>query len=127
MIKWEVEEMALNAFGKFIRTYRIAHSLLLKNMADKIGIGSAYLSGMETGSKPIPSNIVEKISAAYNLDSNQLDELKRAVEDSQMAVKVQTNGEPLNQQLAAAFARSIDTLSVEDKLKIMEIVNGAKK
>lgn len=119
--------MALNAFGKFIRTYRIANSLLLKNMADKIGIGSAYLSGMETGSKPIPSNIVEKISAAYNFDSNQLDELKRAVEDSQMAVKVQTNGEPLNQQLAAAFARSIDTLSVEDKLKIMEIVNGAKK
>lgn len=119
--------MALNAFGKFIRTYRIANSLLLKNMADKLGIGSAYLSGMETGTKPIPSSIVDKISSAYDFDASQKADLQRSVEDSQKEVKVKTKGDPLNQKLAAAFARSIDSLSVEDKNRIMEIVNGSKK
>ena len=58
--------MALNKFGQFIRKYRIDNALLLKNMAETLKIGSAYLSGMETGSKPIPSDMVEKISNAYN-------------------------------------------------------------
>ena len=119
--------MALNKFGQFIRKYRIDNSLLLKNMAETLKIGSAYLSGMETGSKPIPSDMVEKISNAYKFDEKQRAELQRSVDESQSEVKVKTFNNPLNQQVAAAFARSIDSLSEEEKRQILEILNGNTK
>ena len=118
--------MALNSLGKFIRKYRIDHSLLLKNMADKLNIGSAYLSGMETGAKPIPSDMADKISNAYGFDEVSKADLQRSIDESQTFVKVKTNNDPLNQQLVAAFARSIDSMSSDDKKKILEIVNGNK-
>ena len=119
--------MALNKFGQFIRKYRIDNALLLKNMAETLKIGSAYLSGMETGSKPIPSDMVEKISNAYKFDEKQRAELQRSVDESQSEVKVKTFNNPLNQQVAAAFARSIDSLSEEEKRQILEILNGNSK
>lgn len=119
--------MATNAFGKFIRKYRIDSSLLLKDMADALGIKSAYLSGMETGSKPIPAGFCEKIADTYEFDNQQKSALQKSIDESQTAVKVKTFNDPLNQQLAAAFARSINDLSIEDKQRIMEIFKNGKK
>lgn len=119
--------MATNAFGKFIRKYRIDSSLLLKDMADALGIKSAYLSGMETGSKPIPAGFCEKIANTYGFDNQQKSALQKSIDESQTAVKVKTFNDPLNQQLAAAFARSINDLSIEDKQRIMEIFKNGKK
>lgn len=114
--------MATNAFGEFIRKYRLGNSLLQKDMAKALGIKPAYLSGMETGSKPIPAGFCEKIADVYGFDNQQKSALQKSIDESQTAVKVKTFNDPLNQQLAAAFARSINGISIEDKQKIMGIL-----
>ena len=70
--------------------------------------------------------MADKISNAYGFDEVSKADLQRSIDESQTFVKVKTNNDPLNQQLVAAFARSIDSMSSDDKKKILEIVNGNK-
>ena len=44
-------------FGEFIRGYRRANKILLKQMADALGFSSAFMSSIENGNKPIPQGI----------------------------------------------------------------------
>lgn len=61
------------AFGKFLRAYRIQAGLLLYDMAKDLGVGSAFLSGCETGRHPIPEEWKEKLPELYSdLDKAQL-------------------------------------------------------
>ena len=66
----------LTEIGKFLRRYRIDNGLLLKDMAGKVGVTSAYLSAVENGKKRPTEDLVGKIINAYDLDSEKAAELK---------------------------------------------------
>lgn len=44
----------LTSVGRFLRTLRIDHGEILKDMADVLGVSSAFLSAVENGKKKMP-------------------------------------------------------------------------
>ena len=52
-------------FGKFTRTYRLKHGLILKEMAEKLNVPSSYLSAVEMGRKSITKDFADKIISIY--------------------------------------------------------------
>ena len=61
-------------YGKVLRRIRIDRDELLKNMAEKLKMTSAYLSSIENGKRQIPNNMTRSIVDIYELDKNQMDE-----------------------------------------------------
>jgi transcriptional regulator with XRE-family HTH domain len=116
--------MGLTKFGIFIRKFRLDKGLLLRDMAKSLGISSAYLSGMETGNKPIPENLGTKIKELYNLKGADAAELSTSIDLSRQQVTVKTNGNLLDNEIMIAFSRGADTLTDEQKKQILNILNG---
>lgn len=59
-------------FGAFIRQKRLAKMIKLHVFASQIGISNVYLSYIETGKRPAPSNpIIVKIKQELNLNENE--------------------------------------------------------
>ena len=60
-------------FAKFIQKYRIDNGLLLGEMAEKLGVGSAELSGIERGKSPLTYSLISAIQENYpDIDSGEL-------------------------------------------------------
>lgn len=118
--------MALNKFGIFIRKFRIEKSMILKDMASDLGYNTAYLSGLETGTRAIPSDLEQKLRSKYEFTQDQIHELQEALDQSQKSVTVNTQGDALNSQLMMAFSRSIKTMDEEKKKQILNIIKGVK-
>ena len=59
-----VKIMAHN-LHRFLRDLRFENGELLKNMADKLNLGSAELSSIEHGKKPVPEGFLDKIQKIY--------------------------------------------------------------
>lgn len=78
--------MQLTEFGRFIRKYRISKGLILKQMADALGVGSAFLSGLETGSKPLPINIEKKIASLFPFTKEEKQSLYQAADKTRKHV-----------------------------------------
>ena len=51
----------VNSFGKFCRRLRIDRGELLADMANRLGVSSAFLSKVENGGKKPPSWMTEKL------------------------------------------------------------------
>ena len=116
--------MELTAFGRFIRKYRIDHNILLKEMAERLGISSAFLSSIETGAKELPSNIEEKLMAAYSFDDYEKSELQEAVDLSRTKLVMPLSNAPLERQIAGAFYRNLTELDEDRKREILTILRG---
>jgi transcriptional regulator with XRE-family HTH domain len=61
-------------FGQKIRDYRINNtSLSLRKLAEKVGISPTYLSRIETGKEPPPSeDIIIRFAQALDIDEDEL-------------------------------------------------------
>jgi transcriptional regulator with XRE-family HTH domain len=118
----------LTLFGKFSRKLRIDHGELLKEMADKLGVTSSYLSAVENGKRNVPREWVDKITNLYSLNKEQYNELKEAVQGSQINLKIDLKG--LNSEekhIMMALAREFKELNEDDKSKIKNILLKNKK
>lgn len=116
----------LNAFGKWLRKFRIDNGLLLRDMAGTLDVSSAFLSSIETGRKSIPDGIVGKICDRYRLDDEARISLNEAVKGS--VSKVSLDLSEVNTEdrcLACAFAKRFPDLSPEDKVEILKILSKA--
>lgn len=76
------ENKMITEYGKFLRKLRIDQGQILKTMAEKLGVSSAFLSAVENGKKKIPKTWEEKLVKEYKLDGEQLAELRRSQQDS---------------------------------------------
>ncbi len=105
----------LTAFGKFCRKLRIDHGELLKEMAGKLGVTSAFLSAVELGKRNVPLNWVQLLEEGYALNDKSKEELKLAIKQSAKSVKIDLENVPENNRnLALAFAREFKTLNTEE-------------
>jgi transcriptional regulator with XRE-family HTH domain len=115
----------LTEFGQFLRKLRIDYGELLKDMADKLGVTSSYLSAVETGKRNIPDGWVEKISLFYGLGMFEQDALKDAAANSAMAVTMDlSNMVPKRRETASLFARKFDTVDDSTIEAIRKLLNG---
>lgn len=110
----------ITEFGKALRKIRIDHQEILKDMAEKLQVSSAYLSAVETGKRRIPSGWAERISEIYTLNTNAMELLKKAEDDSRQDVTISLEGASSQRKDAVlSFARALDGLSDEELTKIM--------
>jgi transcriptional regulator with XRE-family HTH domain len=62
-------------FGKFCRKLRIDNNELMKDMANKLGVTTSYLSAIEKGKRNIPTDWAEQIAEHYELTEKQVIDL----------------------------------------------------
>lgn len=108
--------MKLTEFGKFSRKLRIENDELLKDMAEKLGVTASYLSAVEIGKRNIPKTWEEKIVRAYNLDNENLIELKKAIEYSKKVIQINVESFNKDQKdLVLMLARKMDNLNEKER------------
>lgn len=118
--------MKLTDFGKFIRKYRIDKGLVLKQMADALGVSSAFLSGVETGSKPLPINIEKKIATLFPFTNEEKQCLYQSADKTRKQVTIPIPENSLDQGIVGAFCRNFENLTEDQKRKINQLLNGGR-
>jgi transcriptional regulator with XRE-family HTH domain len=115
----------LTEFGQYLRKLRIDCNEFLKNMADKLGVTSSYLSAVETGKRNIPDGWVDRIGQLYELDMVEQDALRVAATNSAKAITMDlSNVQPKRRETALLFARQFD---VVDDSVLRDIQNLLKE
>ena len=105
----------LSPFGKSVRKLRIDLEISLKNLAELLGKTSSYISAIETGKRPVTSDILEQIINQLKPSTEMEKELRKNAELSQTSVEVNLQGKNQTAREAALlFARNFDDLNNED-------------
>lgn len=118
----------LTEVGKYLRKLRIDRGELLKDMADTIGVSSAYLSSIENGKREISDNLASSIAAAYDFDEEDAINFYNAIDVARQEIRLNLHqASRAKQELGLTFARKFDTLSDEDVFSISSILNRDKK
>lgn len=109
----------LTPFGKAIRKIRIDHAVTLKDVADLVGVSSAYLSGIETGRKPLTSDFVEKLLNVWNVEPAEESALVAAAAQHISEVRINPEGKSsAEMEVAMMFARKFSSGSLQlDRFK----------
>ena len=117
----------LSKVGRFLRILRIDNGEILKDMADTLGVSSAFLSAVENGKKNMPSQWKEVLRVHYNLTPSQCEELETAMLESQkqLTLDIQNAPEP-QRKLAVTFARDFNGMDDKTTEKILKILQERK-
>lgn len=117
----------MTPLGSKLREMRAARGVTLKEMAQAIGVSSAYLSALEHGKRGAPTwFLVQRIIVYFNVIWDDAEELCRLAQSSDPRIKVDTSGAiPEATAFANLLARSIDDLIGDDYVKMTRIVETA--
>ncbi|MCY9855803.1 helix-turn-helix domain-containing protein [Vibrio mediterranei] len=97
--------MALTEFGKTVRKARVDTGYTLKTMSEELGTSAAFLSGLETGSKKVSKDWVNKILDFFESKGCSINNLAQLADVANKNVSL--NGLSQQQQmLVAGFANS---------------------
>jgi HTH-type transcriptional regulator, competence development regulator len=117
--------MAITKFGEFMRIFRIKNKILMKDTADALNVKTPFLSAVENGKKKIPGDWYEKISKAYNMNEEEKENLRIAIEESANQIRIDLeNCNEMQKNLVFQFQRSFENLDEETSKKIIEILKG---
>lgn len=116
--------MALTEFGKAIRKARIDSNETLGSMADAVGVSAGFLSGVETGRKKIPADLLRNIKDFLNVHGIDIPHLDRLAIVSNQSVSLEGLS-PQHQMLVAGFARS--TIDGETLQKMAELLSASEQ
>ncbi len=116
----------MTPFGEKVRELREGRGITLKQMAEDLGVSSAYFSALEHGHRGRPgSGLVQQICGYFELMWDDAEELKRLAELSHPRVTVDTAGlSPKATQLANLLAERIDSLDEETLDWILAEIEG---
>ncbi len=118
----------LTSIGRFLRKLRIDNGEILKNMADKLEVSSAFLSAVENGKKKMPENWMERLAVLYNFTEDQLDSFQKSIIDTNKAIELNLeNATPQHRDLAITFARHFDSIDEETSKKITDLLMKYKE
>lgn len=114
--------------GRFLRKLRIDNDEILRDMAEKIGVTSSYLSAIECGKRNIPSDFIEKISSLYSLDANQKSEFEAARDLTIKDISINlTDASCQKRDLALQFARTFDDMDEQTTQALLDFLNKGKQ
>lgn len=117
----------LTPFGKALRMIRLERGELLKTMADRLSVTSAYLSAIENGKRNLTDSLYDKIITNYNLSDIERKDLENAYAATADTITVnlsQVSDE--KRQLGLVFARKFDTLSSDEVDTLRKILNNTE-
>lgn len=109
--------------GQFLREIRLEHGEILKTMAERLGVSSAFLSAVENGKKKMPESWNHRLTELYGLTKEQQEQMRLAVLESadtvELNIREATN---TNRNLAVCFARRFDDLDEMTSRRILDIL-----
>jgi transcriptional regulator with XRE-family HTH domain len=110
-------------FGAKLRELRQIRGVKLKELAEGLGVSSAYLSALEHGKRGRPSwYLVQGVLAYFNLIWDEAEEIARLARISHPRVTIDTSGlSPTATELANKLADHVARLEQGD-LKAMLLV-----
>jgi transcriptional regulator with XRE-family HTH domain len=116
----------MTPFGEKIRALRDARGITLKQMAQDLGVSSAYFSALEHGHRGRPgSGLVQQICGYFELMWDEAEELRRLAELSHPRVVVDTSGlSPQATKLANVLAEQIDKMDEETLEWVLAEIEG---
>lgn len=111
----------MTPFGERMRKLRTDRGVTLKEMADALGVSSAYLSALEHGKRGRPGwHLIQRILAYFNIIWDEADEVVRLARISHPRITIDTSGlSPKATELANRLADDIgklDTATLDDLL-----------
>ena len=116
------------SIGNFLRRIRMGRNQRLKDMADILGVSSAFLSAVENGTKSMPESWVSKIQREYGITDSQCEEMREASLESQKIISFNLqNATPSNRELVVQFARQFDDIDDETSQLIINMLKNRRK
>lgn len=113
----------LTSFGKFCRKIRIDNGKLLFDMAQQLGVSSAFLSKVENGKAKPPAGWEDIIINEYSLSEDQIAELRDSIYDARNSNVINISDMTSDDRdMMLAFARRLDTMNSIDKEKIKKLL-----
>lgn len=121
--------MKLTPFGKAVRRHRLEKEITMMQLAERLGVSPAFLSAVETGSKPIPATLPKRVASALGLDMVETRELEdtAAISATEFTIGLHKNAPRQDREVAAMFAREFPGLTDHDKESIRRILEGRRK
>jgi len=114
-------------FGKICRKIRIDNNEVLKDMAQKLGVTTAYLSAVETGKRNIPEEWLDIIKREYQLEQREYEGLVDTVYSLKKIIKIDMdNIEEQDREVMLEFVKNFNILNERDKKEIMTIIQKRK-
>jgi transcriptional regulator with XRE-family HTH domain len=111
----------LTDLGKALRKLRISKEVMMQDMADAMGCSVSFLSAIETGSKPMPMDKLEKIIERYDVRGAEAMELRRLAAEGKQVVQLRPETAK-TREVANAFARRVGELKQSELDAIMSIL-----
>ena len=122
----------MTPFGDRMRKLRAERGVTLKEMADAIGVSSAYLSALEHGKRGRPSwHPIQRILNFFNIIWDEAEEVVRLARISHPRITIDTSGlAPKATELANRLADDIgrlDAATLDEMLSALEKKRGKAK
>lgn len=116
----------MERFGRYLRELRERAGMRMKELADKMGWTSVYVSDIERGRRnpPSPAKIV-KIGEILGVDSKQL--LDLANKERRRVVLDLDEESPARMDFALMLARSWDGMTDDEAEELKDILNRRLK
>lgn len=67
----------ITPFGKLLRIFRVNRELTMRALATKVGVTSAYISGLENGKFAVTKQFLDKFADTFQLTSDEKSEFER--------------------------------------------------
>lgn len=110
-------------FGKFLRKLRIDRGMVIRDMAEMLGVSPAYLSAIELGKRAIPDSFVDNLCNAFKLNNDERRDILHLADISQPSIKIDlTDAEDANRETMLAFARKFKELDDEQLNKLNQML-----
>lgn len=115
----------MTPFGDRMRKLRAERGITLKQMADGIGVSSAYLSALEHGKRGRPGwHLIQRILTYFNIIWDDAEDVIRLARMSHPRIAIDTSGlSPRATELANRLADDIvrlDAPALEELLAILD-------
>lgn len=111
--------------GAFLKKLRIDLGITQKQMSADIEVTSTFLSTVEAGRKPAPSNVLERISQYYQLSPDQVSKMNSLATAQRKNVRISLEELTDKQrELAIQFAENVHKLDAD---AIWQITNAVHR
>ncbi|NJM28874.1 MAG: helix-turn-helix transcriptional regulator [Rhizobiales bacterium] len=116
----------MTPFGEKMRKLRAERGMTLRDMAENIGVSSAYLSALEHGKRGRPGwHLIQRIISHFNIIWDEAEEVARLARISHPRVTIDTSGlDPKATELANRLADDIaklDGKAIGEMLAVLDM------
>ncbi len=118
----------LTSFGKFCRKIRIDNNKLLYDMANQLGVSSAFLSKVENGKGKPPEEWREILIREYQLNADEIAELDEVMFEARNQKSIDlTSFKDNDRAMMISFARGMESWDDEKKKELSNWLKRNKR